>query len=89
MKPLLLYTAARIGLFALTWVVVATVASYWLDWSMVAALWTALIALAISAVLSLWLLRSMRDRLAITVHERATRARRNFRESRRREDEDG
>jgi membrane protein implicated in regulation of membrane protease activity len=87
-KPFLLYTAARIGLFALTWVVVTTVASYWLEWSMVTALWTALVALAVSAVLSLWLLRSLRERLAATVHDRATRARRSFEESRAREDED-
>jgi membrane protein implicated in regulation of membrane protease activity len=87
-KPFLLYTAARIGLFALTWVVVTTVAAYWLEWSMVTALWTALIALAVSAVLSLWLLRSLRERLAARVHDRAVRARRSFDAGRAREDED-
>lgn len=88
MRSFVVYTAARIGLFALTWVVVSTVASYWLDWSMVTLLWTALIALAVSAVLSLWLLRPLRDRLAADVHARASRARRRFEDSRAREDED-
>jgi membrane protein implicated in regulation of membrane protease activity len=88
-KPFLLYTAARLGLFALTWVVVSTIAAYWLEWSMVTALWTALIALAVSAVLSLWLLRSLRDNLAASVHDRAVRARRSFEAGRAREDEDG
>lgn len=88
MKSFLLYTAARIGLFALVWVVVATVASYWLDWDMVTALWTALVAMAISAVLSLVLLRPLRDQLAASVQDRATRARQNIERSRSQEDDD-
>lgn len=88
MKSFVLYTAARIGLFALVWVVVATVATFWLDWDMVTALWTALIAMAVSSVLSLVLLRSLRDRLAASVHGRASRARQSFDASRTREDDD-
>ncbi|HET7326747.1 MAG TPA: DUF4229 domain-containing protein [Nocardioidaceae bacterium] len=89
MKSFVLYTAARIGLFALVWVVVATAASYWLTWDMVTALWTALIAMAVSSVLSLFLLRPLRDRLALSVHDRAARARQRFESSRSREDDDG
>jgi energy-converting hydrogenase Eha subunit E len=88
-KAFVVYTAARIGLFALAWVAVAGIASIWLEWNSVTVLWTALIALAVSAVLSLVLLRSLRDQLAASVSERAARARRSFDEARSREDDDG
>jgi Protein of unknown function (DUF4229) len=88
-KAFVLYTAARLLLFALTWAAVAGIASIWLDWDSVTALWTALIALALSAVLSLVLLRSLRDQLATSVAERAAKTRRSFDEARSREDDDG
>ena len=67
MRSFVAYTAARVGLFALVWVPVAAVASYWLEWSTLTALWTALIAMAVSSVLSLVLLRPLRNRLAASV----------------------
>jgi hypothetical protein len=87
-RAFLLYTAARIGLFALCWVVVSAVAGIWLDWSMLTALWTALIALALSAVLALVLLRPLRDQLATAVAGRAGRARQRFEAARGKEDDD-
>lgn len=88
MRPFLLYTAARLGLFALCWVVVSAVARIWLEWSTLTALWTALIALALSALLALVLLRPLRDQLATAVAARAGSAKQRFEAARRKEDDD-
>jgi divalent metal cation (Fe/Co/Zn/Cd) transporter len=66
-KPFVLYTLARVLLFALAWALVWAVASRWLAWSSVTALWTALLAMVVSSVVSLWLLRGLRQRLALHV----------------------
>ncbi|MPZ93910.1 MAG: DUF4229 domain-containing protein [Propionibacteriales bacterium] len=87
MKPFLLYTTARLVLFAVCWLAVWLVATVWLDRTVVTALWTALIALAVSAVLALVLLRRLRDELAASVAARADRVREGFESARRKEDD--
>lgn len=89
MKPFALYTAARLVLFAATWGLVWLVASIWLEWSSVTALWTALIAMAISALASFVLLRDLRQRLAQRVDERAVRMQQAYDAAKRKEDADG
>lgn len=84
----MLYTLARLLLFAAAWALVWAVASIWLDWSMVTALWTALLAMAASSVLSLWLLRGLRQRVAVHVQGRAERMQERYEAAKRKEDAD-
>lgn len=88
-KPFLAYTGARVLLFAGAWGLVWLVASAWLTWSPVTALWTALLAMVVSSLASLIVLRGPRARLAESVQARATRMQRRFEESKRREDVEG
>ena len=88
MRPFLLYTLARVLLFAATWGLVWLVASAWLEWSSVTALWTALIAMVVSSVASLVLLRGLRERFAAQVQDRAGRIQARYDAAKRREDVD-
>ena len=88
MKPFVLYTLARVLLFAAAWALVWAVASVWLEWSSVTALWTALLAMAVSSVASLWLLRGLRQRLAVHVQGRAERMHARYDAAKRKEDVD-
>lgn len=88
MKYFALYTLARLGLFAVAFGLVWLVASQWWRWSPAAALWTAVLALVISAIASLLLLGPLRDRLAGSVHVRVSRARARMDRARRSEDVD-
>jgi uncharacterized membrane protein YdjX (TVP38/TMEM64 family) len=87
-KPFVLYTLARVLLFAAAWALVWAVASVWLAWSSVTALWTALLAMVVSSVASLWLLRGLRQRLAVHVQGRAQRIQARYETARRKEDVD-
>jgi len=87
-KPFVLYTLARVLLFAAAWALVWAVASIWLEWSSVTALWTALLAMVVSSVASLWLLRGLRQRLAVHVQGRAQRMQARYETAKRREDVD-
>jgi membrane protein implicated in regulation of membrane protease activity len=87
-KPFVLYTLARALLFAAAWALVWAVASMWLDWSTVTALWTALLAMAISSVASLWLLRGLRQQVAVHVQGRAERMQARYDAAKRKEDVD-
>jgi uncharacterized membrane protein YdjX (TVP38/TMEM64 family) len=87
-KAFVLYTLARVLLFAAAWALVWAVASLWLEWSTVTALWTALLAMAISSVASLWLLRGLRQRVAVHVQGRAERMQARYEEAKRKEDTD-
>ena len=88
MKPFLLYTLARVLLFAAAWALVWLVASAWLEWSSVTALWTALLAMVVSSVASIFLLRGLRRRFAAGVEQRAARIQRRYEASKRKEDVD-
>jgi Protein of unknown function (DUF4229) len=73
-KIFVLYTLARVGLFAASYGVVWLLVGHWLPWDAVSALSTAIVAMLISSLVALTVLRGMRDRLAISVAERAQRA---------------
>ncbi|MBA3233650.1 MAG: DUF4229 domain-containing protein [Propionibacteriales bacterium] len=88
MKILALYTAARLLVFAAAYALIWGVFGRWLEeFNSVTALWTALIALVVSSVISLIALRPMRERLAIQVEARARRVKTAFDEHKRAEDE--
>lgn len=85
MKPFLVYTGLRIGLFVLVWVVLIGIASaFGADRS--AAIWLLIAALVISSVLSLRLLERQREALAQHVQARAERATARFEQLKAKED---
>ncbi len=88
MSAFVRYTLARLGFFLVAFVVVGLVSSIWLEWNAVTGLWVALIALAISAVASLVLLRGMRDEVAVALKARADRMHDRFEAARSAEDVD-
>ncbi len=86
-KPFLVYTALRLGLFAVTYVVLGGI------WFLVfgesgVLLLPFLAAVIISALLSLKLLAPQRERFASVVQARAERASQKFEERKAREDVD-
>ncbi|WP_370616378.1 DUF4229 domain-containing protein [Mumia sp. Pv 4-285] len=88
MSAFLRYTLARLGFFLVAFVVVGLVSSIWLEWNSVTGLWVALIALAISAVASLFLLRHMRDEVALSMKARADKMHERYEAARSAEDVD-
>lgn len=88
MKPFVTYTLARLGLFVAAYALIWPVASIWLDFSAITNLWVMLIALALSAIASVFLLGGLRQKLAQRVHERAERMTQRMEESRSAEDVD-
>jgi len=80
------YTLARLGMFLAAFGLVWAIGFSWLTWDQLTVLWTALVALTVSAVASYWLLAGMRDRLAQDVDRRARRIADRFEEARRAED---
>ena len=87
MKALALYTLARLALFGVAFGVVWLVASRWLDWNEITVLWTALIALVVSAIASWLLLGRLRDAVAAEVEGRARRVAAAYESSRSAEDD--
>jgi len=85
-RSFVLYTLARIGMFLVAFGLVWAVGFSWLTWDQLTVLWTALVALAVSAVASYWLLAGLRDHLAQDVDRRARRIADRFEEARRAED---
>lgn len=88
MKPFVTYTLARLGLFVASYAVVWLVASIWLNFSAIANLWVLLIALLVSAVAAMFLLGGLRQNLAQSVQDRASRMTQRIEESRSAEDVD-
>ena len=87
MKEFAIYTGLRILLF------VASLITVMLIWSLftegrVPALWSVVIAFAVSGVLSYFLLNRQRDAFARRVEARAARAASAFEERKAREDQD-
>jgi len=80
------YTLARLALFGAAFGLVWLMGGAWLVWDQVSVLWTALVALALSAVASFVLLRGMRAELAGRLQGGATRMSDRLDESRRSED---
>jgi hypothetical protein len=87
MSSVVRYTLARLGLFAAAFGLVWALGGYWLVWDRLTVLWTALVALAMSGVVSFWLLGGLRSQLASDVEERARRVAARIDESRRAEDD--
>jgi len=86
-KEFAIYTGLRVLLF------VASLITVMLIWSLftegrVPALWSVVIAFAVSGVLSYYLLNKQRDAFARRVEERASRAASAFEERKAREDKD-
>ena len=88
MKAFWTYTLARFAVFAACFVVIWLLSQIWLDSTTVANIWVLLISLVVSSVISVFLLAGLRDKLALNVHERATRMTERIEESRRAEDID-
>lgn len=88
MNPLLAYTLARLGLFIIAYALTWAVAQFWLEWGTVTNLWVTLIALAVSAVVAIFTLGGMRNKVAERVQTRADRLSQRLEESRRAEDVD-
>lgn len=88
MKPFVTYTLARLGLFVASYAAVWLVASIWLDFSAIANLWVLLIALLVSAIAAMILLGGLRQKLAQSVQDRASRMTHRIEESRSAEDVD-
>ncbi|MBK5217476.1 MAG: DUF4229 domain-containing protein, partial [Propionibacteriales bacterium] len=82
MNPLLAYTLARLGVFVVSYGLTWAVAQFWLEWSAVTNLWVMLIALAISAAVSIFALSGLRNRVAQRIQERAERLSQRLEESR-------
>jgi Protein of unknown function (DUF4229) len=87
MSSVVRYTLARLGLFGAAFGLVWALGGYWLVWDRLTLLWTALVALAMSGVVSFWLLGGLRSQLASDVEERARRVAARIDESRRAEDD--
>jgi hypothetical protein len=84
-KPFVLYTAARLGLFAVTALVV------WLVLGRpvltdVNVLWILLVAMVISSLLAIKLLAGLRGALSASLAQRAEQVSQRVEQSRRRED---
>lgn len=87
-RTFLIYTLARLGLFAVAFGLVWLVGFTWLEWNAVGILWSMLIALAVSAVAAFVLLRGIRDNLASQMQNRSTRLTDRLEKARRAEDVD-
>jgi len=87
-KPFVLYTLARLALFAAAFGLVWLVFGHWIEWGAVSALYTAIIAMVISSVVALFVLGSLRDDFAVQVSDRADRAKAAFEARRAAEDVD-
>lgn len=88
MKAFWTYTLARLVVFAVSLAVVWAIASIWLEPSNGTTMLALIIALAVSALVSFFLLAGLREKLAISIHERATRMTERLEEARRAEDVD-
>jgi ABC-type bacteriocin/lantibiotic exporter with double-glycine peptidase domain len=88
MKYFLLYTFARIGLFAGVFGAIWLVLFSWVSWTYASLLWTVLLAAIISAIASIFVLRPLRQRFAADIEARAARMSKRIESARAAEDED-
>jgi ABC-type bacteriocin/lantibiotic exporter with double-glycine peptidase domain len=88
MKYFLLYTFARIGLFAGVFGAIWLVLFSWVSWTHASLLWTVLLAALISAIASIFVLRPLRQRFAADIEARAARMSKRIEAARAAEDED-
>ena len=88
MKAFWTYTLARFIVFGISFGVVWLIAQIFLDSTAITNLFVLLIALVLSSAVSLFVLSSLRDRLAGDIQARAARMTERIEESRRAEDVD-
>lgn len=86
-KEFAIYTAARLGLFVLSYAVVVGVYLLVSGDGQVPLFWPFLLAIVISAIASAHLLRKQREQFAMVVQRRAERASSRFEQMRAKEDE--
>jgi mannitol-specific phosphotransferase system IIBC component len=87
-KEFAVYTAARLGIFLLSYALVIGI--YLLvsdEREEIPLIWPFLVAVVISAIASVYLLRAQRERFALAIHERAQRASARVEQARAKEDE--
>ncbi|WP_020392275.1 DUF4229 domain-containing protein [Kribbella catacumbae] len=83
MKEFAIYTGLRAGLFVVSFGILWVALRTWLTvWPI------ALVALLITSILSLFVLRAARDRLATTIESRASKMTSRIEAARRAEDDD-
>ncbi len=87
MKAFWLYTLARFGVLAVTYLVVWAIASIWFDPAFIN-LFVLLVSFVISAAVSYFALARLRDDFATHLSDRASRLSQRIEESRRAEDVD-
>jgi len=87
-KEFVVYTAARLGVFVATYAVVAGVYLLVTGSDTLPVLWPLLLAAVISAVVSVFLLKGMRERFAAVVQRRAEGASARFEATKAKEDQD-
>jgi uncharacterized membrane protein YcjF (UPF0283 family) len=87
-RPFILYSLARFGLFVAAFVLIWLLASRWVEWNTPSVLAIAVLAMIVSAIASLLLLGRLRDQFAATLAQRAAAMRSNVDRSRRKEDVD-
>lgn len=87
MKEFAIYTAARLGLFLVSYVVIVGVYLLVSGDRQIPLFWPFLLAIVVSAIASVYLLRAQRERFAQAVQRRAERASVRFEQMRAKEDE--
>lgn len=87
MKEFWVYTASRIGLFVVSYAVIAAVYLLVTDDTQLPLIWPFLLAAIISSIASVYLLRGQRERFAAVVQRRADAASARFEQARSKEDE--
>ncbi len=88
MRSFITYTAARLGLFALAFALLWGVGRTFWEQTAANLLWVALMAMLVSALASLVLLRGLRSALARDVAARADRMSSRYQAARAKEDSD-
>jgi len=86
-KEFAIYTAARLGLFVVSYVVVVGIYLLVSGESEIPLFWPFLVAVLISAIASAYLLRAQRERFALVVQRRAEKASARLEQARSKEDE--
>jgi mannitol-specific phosphotransferase system IIBC component len=87
-KEFVVYTVARIALFAASFAIIAGIYILVTGSDSVPVVWPVLLAAVVSAVASIYLLKGPRARFAARVEQRASAMTRRFEEARAKEDQD-
>lgn len=88
MRSFLVYTAARFGLFLATFGLIWLVAGFFLPWTSRNIVWTGVLAVLVSAGLSIFLLRPLRENLVRSARARAEEMTNRLEQARSKEDVD-